>query len=134
MGIWTDEGCGLAHRRLSILDLSDSGNQPMTSSDGRFVCVFNGEIYNYKQIKDQLGSNILWKSTSDTEVLLEAWSKWGKESVNKLDGMFAFVIWDKYKKQIFAARDRIGEKPFYYHWNGKEFSFCFKAFSFIYSK
>lgn len=124
MGIWTDEGCGLAHRRLSILDLSDSGNQPMTSSDGRFVCVFNGEIYNYKQIKDQLGSNILWKSTSDTEVLLEAWSKWGKESVNKLDGMFAFVIWDKYKKQIFAARDRIGEKPFYYHWNGKEFSFA----------
>ena len=77
MGIWTDEGCGLAHRRLSILDLSDSGNQPMTSSDGRFVCVFNGEIYNYKQIRDQLGSNILWKSTSDTEVLLEAF-KWEK--------------------------------------------------------
>ncbi len=123
-GIWIEGGCGLAHSRLSIIDLTETGNQPMTSMDGRFVCVFNGEIYNYEEIRKQIGSQFHWRSTSDTEVLLEAWSKWGKDCLLKLDGMFAFVIWDKHENKIFSARDRIGEKPFYYHWNGKSFSFA----------
>ena len=123
-GIWIDGGCGLAHRRLSILDLSNGGSQPMISSDNRYVCVFNGEIYNYKEIRHNLGeASISWKGKSDTEVLLEAWSRWGVKSLEYLDGMFAFSIWDKKNQKLYAARDRIGEKPFYYHWNGKSFSF-----------
>lgn len=124
-GIWVGENCGLAHRRLSIIDLSSSGNQPMISSNERYVIAFNGEIYNFLEIKKDLGTdadNLL--GHSDTEILLEAWSKWGVNTLDKLDGMFAFSIWDKKLKKLTAARDRLGEKPFYYYWDGKRFAFA----------
>lgn len=123
-GTWGENGCGLAHRRLSILDLSEAGHQPMHSSDGRYVCVFNGEIYNFLELRVQLGGDSHpWKGHSDTEILLEAWVRWGINMLDRIDGMFAFVIWDRQLRKLFAARDRMGEKPFYYHWNGKSFGF-----------
>jgi asparagine synthase (glutamine-hydrolysing) len=123
-GVWEENGCGLAHRRLSIHDLSDAGQQPMRSSDDRYVCVFNGEIYNFLELREQLGGDShAWKGHSDTEVLLESWVRWGINMLDRIDGMFAFVIWDRKLRKLFAARDRMGEKPFYYHWNGKSFGF-----------
>jgi len=116
--------CALAHRRLSILDLTSSGHQPMRSLNGRYVCVFNGEIYNYKEISGILeGDGIRWKGHSDTEVLLEAWAQWGVEALDRIDGMYAFAIWDCKEKKLYLARDRMGEKPCYYHWNGVSFGF-----------
>lgn len=122
-GYWQEEECSLAHRRLSIIDLSPSGHQPMISSNQRYVCVFNGEIYNFQKIKSQI-TNISWKGSSDTEVLLEAWSIWGTKTLEMLDGMFAFAIWDRKEKKLVMARDRMGEKPLYYYYNGKEVIFA----------
>jgi len=104
-----------AFNRLSILDLSSSGNQPMTSSCGRYICMFNGEIYNFKKIYHSIKSNFIWNGSSDTEILLNAWIHWDIECLNKIDGMFAFSIWDKKLKKIIIARDRAGEKPLYYY-------------------
>tara|TARA_B100000989_G_scaffold50747_1_gene33600 strand:- start:9325 stop:11196 length:1872 start_codon:yes stop_codon:yes gene_type:complete len=113
--IWLEGPCGLAHARLAILDLSETGSQPMISSNNQFVCVFNGEIYNFKKLRKKLENNkVVFKGSSDTEVLLESWNVWGQKTLNYLDGMFAFAIWDKLNKQLFVARDRIGEKPLYY--------------------
>jgi len=104
-----------AFNRLSILDLSSAGNQPMTSNCGRYVCMLNGEIYNFKKIYEEIKSNFKWNSSSDTEILLNAWIYWGVECLNKIDGMFAFSIWDKKLKKIVIVRDRAGEKPVYYY-------------------
>ena len=124
-GIWVENNCGLAHRRLSIIDLSPLGNQPMISADGRYVIAFNGEIYNFEELKSKLGSSsALIKGTSDTEILLECWSKWGKDTLDMIDGMFAFTIWDRKLKKLIAARDRMGEKPLYYFWNNQTFAFA----------
>ena len=124
-GIYIEQLCGLAHKRLSIIDLSDMGRQPMISSDERFVCVFNGELYNFRELKDEISSfGHTWRGDSDTEVLLEAWRIWGPSSLKKFDGMYAFSIWDKKEKKLFAARDRFGEKPFYYYRNNNLFAFC----------
>ena len=113
--IWTDGPCGLAHARLSIIDLSETGNQPMVSSNNQFVCVFNGEIYNFQKLKRKLeNKKVIFKGSSDTEVLLESWNIWGSKTLRYLNGMFAFAIWDKLNKKLFIARDRIGEKPLYY--------------------
>ena len=102
------------HKRLSILDLSKSGSQPFVSQSGRMVTVFNGEIYNFNEIKNQM-KGFDWKSRSDTEVLIESVEKFGFEpALKKFDGMFAFALWDKKKKKLFLARDRAGEKPLYY--------------------
>lgn len=120
-GFYNDDICGLAHKRLSIIDLSASANQPMFSHSGKFVVVFNGEIYNYKEIASEL--NISFKTTSDTEVILEAFEKWGVDFVNKLNGMFAIAIYDKIEKCLFLFRDRIGIKPIYYFWNNNDFIF-----------
>lgn len=122
-GVWVENGCGLAHRRLSIIDITYAGHQPMVSSDGRYVCVFNGEIYNFLDIKSLLGESTVLNGHSDTEVLLAGWVRWGVDLLDKIDGMFAFVIWDRHKHKLIAARDRIGEKPFYYHWDGNTFVF-----------
>lgn len=123
-GIWSENNCGLAHRRLSILDLSPLGNQPMISSNERFVIAFNGEIYNFQDIKNKLGNEADYlKGHSDTEILLEAWSKWGIDTLDMLDGMFAFSIWDRKLNKMIAARDRMGEKPYYYFWDNKTFAF-----------
>lgn len=104
--------CALGHNRLSIIDLS-TGKQPMLSLDEKKAVVFNGEIYGYKDIKDKLGG-YAFKTTSDTEVILALYEKYGENLFNHLPGMFAFALWDGEKKQLLAARDRFGEKPFYY--------------------
>ena len=128
LGVWSDSsfGISLSHRRLSILDLSDNANQPMISHNGRFVIVYNGEIYNYLKLKDQLNLNPLdFKSTSDTEVLLELISKKGLINTLKVvNGIFAFAIWDRKEKKLSVVRDRVGVKPVYVYWDKKNFAFA----------
>ena len=97
-GIFLDEKISLGHNRLSILDLSDAASQPMASNDGRFVIIFNGEIYNFKELKKELKDFYQFKTNSDTEVILAAYKKWGLEAVKKFNGIFAFAIWDKTKE------------------------------------
>lgn len=118
-GIWTDETAGLAlgHRRLAIIDLSPAGHQPMTSACGRYVTVFNGEIYNYRMLRAEIEAqtSVAWRGHSDTEVVLEAMSRWGVEATfPKLNGMFAIAVWDRQERRLHLARDRFGEKPLYY--------------------
>lgn len=109
------DGVALGHRRLSILDLSSAGNQPMASGDGRYWLVFNGEIYNYLEIRKELEAlGHAFHSGSDTEVLLYAYAEWGAACLERFMGMYAFAIWDRTKRELFAARDRLGIKPFYY--------------------
>jgi asparagine synthase (glutamine-hydrolysing) len=115
------ENIGLGHRRLSILDLSEESNQPMNSHNSRYVMVFNGEIYNYKTIADKL--NISLKTSSDSEVLLEAFCHWGLEFANELNGMFSILIYDKQTNDLFMFRDRLGIKPLFYHWDKSHFIF-----------
>jgi asparagine synthase (glutamine-hydrolysing) len=128
-GEWYDENGNvcLGHRRLSILDLSAAGHQPMISPCDRFVLVFNGEIYNHFDLRDALdkeGGGFNWRGRSDTETLLAGLRHWGIEGcLNKLNGMFAFALWDKCKQQLVLARDRMGEKPLYYGRNGNSFLF-----------
>jgi asparagine synthase (glutamine-hydrolysing) len=111
-----DEGIALGHRRLSIIDLTEDGRQPMLSADGRFVLTFNGEIYNYLEVrKDLEGLGHVFRSHSDTEVLLLAYAQWGGACLERLIGMYAFAIWDRKERELFAARDRLGIKPFYYY-------------------
>lgn len=127
-GKWIDEkqGVALLHRRLSILDLSPSGAQPMISRDERFVILLNGEIYNFPDIRQELElADIKFRGTSDTEVLLEGISLWGIErTLKKAVGMFALAIWDRYAKTLTIARDRVGEKPLVYGWVGPNFVFA----------
>ncbi|MBC7863265.1 MAG: asparagine synthase (glutamine-hydrolyzing) [Bacteroidia bacterium] len=127
-GSWfSDEGnVGLLHKRLSIIDLSNQAGQPMFSKDKRFVMIFNGEIYNYLEIKKTLEEQgVKFLTSSDSEVLLELFILKGEKCLQELDGMFAFAIWDKREKKLFCARDRFGEKPFYYHYiPGKIFVFA----------
>ena len=119
-GTWSDEHCGLAHTRLSIIDLSERATQPMLSPDGRFVVTFNGEIYNFKDIRAELEAlGHSFRSDSDTEILLQGFRQYGEELPKHLRGMFAFAIWDRKERTLFAARDRFGKKPFYYVWVGK---------------
>jgi len=112
-GVWTDEGIGLGHRRLSIIDLEGS-TQPMLSADRRAVIVFNGEIYNFRALRAQLESEgIRFKTDGDTEVILAAWQRWGVDCLSRLDGMFAFALYDCDRRQLFLARDRFGVKPLF---------------------
>lgn len=118
-GAWTDTATGVAlgHRRLSILDLSSAGHQPMHSANQRFMIAFNGEIYNFAALRSQLQAqySITWRGHSDTEVLLEAIAAWGlAQTLKKLVGMFAFALWDREQRTLSLARDRMGEKPLYY--------------------
>lgn len=116
-GIWSSEDARvcLGHRRLSIIDLSPEANQPFVSRDGRYVITYNGEIYNFKRLRDELeATGIKFYTNSDTEVLIESFRRWGGDCLEKLSGMFAFALWDKTEKSLFCARDRAGEKPFYY--------------------
>jgi len=114
-GIFVDGNIGLGFVRLSILDLSLAGHQPMHSHNNRYVIVFNGEIYNYIEIREGLKEEFEFKTGTDTEVILASYQKWGEECLDKFNGMFAFVIYDKETKRVFAARDRFGIKPFYYY-------------------
>jgi asparagine synthase (glutamine-hydrolysing) len=112
------------HNRLSIIDLNVSANQPFVTTDGRYTIIFNGEIYNYKELKNQFFTDFLFRTNSDTEVLLAAYCKWGSECLDHLIGMFSFAIWDSIANIMFAARDRFGVKPFYYTWLGNRFTFA----------
>ncbi len=119
-----EEQVALGHRRLAIIDLSPAGHQPFFSNDKRYVLVFNGEIYNYLEIKAELEDAYQFKTKSDTEVLLAAYIKWGEQCLSKFSGMFAFAIWDRRDRKLFCARDRFGVKPFYYFNDGKNFYFA----------
>ncbi len=113
-GVWLGTGCALGHRRLSVIDIA-GGRQPMASADGRLVIVFNGEIYNYRDLRDQLRvAGRRFRTSSDTEVVLEGFQHYGEDVVHHLNGQFAFLIWDTERSQAFAARDRTGEKPLYW--------------------
>jgi len=123
-GEYLDPGhCVLGHNRLSIIDLSAKANQPFVDNSGRYHLTFNGEIYNYKELKPELEAHYNFKTESDTEVLLAAYVVWGKTCLNKLNGMFSFAIWDRSKKALFAARDRFGVKPLFYSEENQEFYF-----------
>ena len=116
-GLWSakDSRVCLGHRRLAILDLNAEANQPFISHDGRFVITFNGEIYNYQSLAQELRKHgVTFRTHSDTEVLVEAFRHWGQQCLERLSGMFAFAIWDTRERKLFCARDRAGEKPFYY--------------------
>ncbi len=121
-GIWTSKAIDsngrrvcFGHRRLAIIDISSAGQQPMISADGRFVITLNGEIYNYCELRAELtGKNHTFNTQTDTEVLLAAWAEWGVDCLSRLNGMFAFAIWDQQENTLTLARDRVGIKPLYY--------------------
>ncbi len=130
-GLWvsTSGNVGLAHRRLSIVDLSKNGHQPMSSDDGRYCMVFNGEIYNFVALRKQLEDRgYVFKGSGDSEVLLASYQEWGDECVTHFNGMFSFVIYDggddSAPPSLFFARDRAGKKPFYYFYDGQSFDFA----------
>ncbi|MEH2273232.1 MAG: asparagine synthase (glutamine-hydrolyzing) [Nostoc sp.] len=126
-GSWVDAEIGIAlgHRRLAIVDLSPEGHQPMISANGRYVIVFNGEIYNFLELKRQLESlGHHFRGRSDTEVMLASFSQWGlHEALGRFNGMFAFALWDRQERILHLGRDRLGEKPVYYGWMGQTFVF-----------
>jgi asparagine synthase (glutamine-hydrolysing) len=124
-GFWINSYVGFGHRRLSIIDVSSLGNQPMQTEDGRYIITYNGELYNYINLRVELKSKgYTFFSKSDTEVVLKSYAEWGEECVKKFNGMFAFAVWDKKKKSLFLARDRYGIKPLYYYWNKNIFIFA----------
>lgn len=115
---------GLGNRRLAILDLSPSGNMPMTIQDGAFCVTYNGEIYNYRELRTELESlGHRFRSGSDTEVLLHAYAEWGEPCVERFNGMWSFALWDRRRQRLFCSRDRFGVKPFYYAFDGRTFYF-----------
>lgn len=124
-GVFIEDKVGLGFVRLSIIDLSPDGHQPMVSADGRYVLVFNGEIFNYVELREELQQlGVSFKTKTDTEVLLQAYIKWGDECMNRFNGMWAFAIYDRLNKSLFACRDRFGIKPFYYIHHDDFFAFC----------
>ena len=126
-GTWIDaeKGVAFGHRRLSIIDLSPAGHQPMTSQNGRYVICYNGEIYNFKDLRGELeAKGVGFHGHSDTEVLLAAIEAWGVAgALKRCNGMFAFALWDHAERSLILARDRLGEKPLYFGWTGGAFLF-----------
>lgn len=126
-GFFVGENVSLGHTRLAILDLSDKARQPMASHNGRFIIAFNGEIYNFQEIKKELmAKDYKFISTSDTEVLVNAWQEWGPDCLPKLNGIFAFAVWDKQEQKLFLVRDRVGVKPLYYYHQNNKLIFFFR--------
>lgn len=124
-GIFYDENVALGHQRLSVIDLSQRAKQPMANEDGNVVLVFNGEIYNYKELQKEIGDGHVWKSDSDSEVLIHGYEKWGvEELLSKIEGMFSFAIFDKKENKIFLVRDHFGKKPLNYFFDGQVFAFA----------
>ncbi len=124
-GFYSDETVSLGHRRLSIIDLSASGKQPMSNEDGTIWITFNGEVYNFQELRKELEKRgHTFSSNTDTEAIIHGYEEWGETVVQRLNGMFAFAIWDTNKKSLFIARDRLGVKPLYYYWNGEKFIFA----------
>ena len=114
-GKWIEENIGFGHRRLAVIDLTEGGKQPMKSSDGRFVLIYNGEVYNYMQLRKELENHsIKFQTQSDCEVLLQALIHWGTEALSMINGMFALALWDRREKKLLLARDRYGIKPLYF--------------------
>ena len=124
-GHYIDVNIALGHRRLAVLDLTPTGHQPMLTKDGQYVLSYNGEVYNFKELRAELESlgHQFW-SSSDSEIVLHAYAQWGSECVKRFNGMFAFAIWDRNKKELFLARDRYGIKPLYYTFTDKGFIFA----------
>ena len=127
-GAWRDAGVVLAHRRLAVLDVSAAGAQPMVSRSGRYVIVHNGEVYNFLELRASIaGTGYRWRSESDTEVIVEAYERWGAACLRRLNGMFAFAIYDRKSGELFVARDRLGVKPLYYSWDSRTSRFSFAS-------
>ena len=123
-GQWIDGNVGLGHRRLAIIDLSPAGHQPMISAEQRFVLSYNGEIYNFKELRSELEAlGHHFRSRTDSEVVLNAWAEWGQDCVTRFNGMFSFAIWDKREQSLYLVRDRYGIKPLYYACWGQTFLF-----------
>lgn len=123
-GFYVDSFVGLGHRRLAIIDLSPAGHQPMMTSDGQFILSYNGEIYNFQELRLKLETlGYQFRSRCDSEVLLYAYAEWGPDCLNRFNGMFAFAIWDRSRQELFLARDRYGVKPLYYTQQGQTFLF-----------
>src|SRR3954464_4715281 len=141
-GVFVESNIALGHRRLSIIDLSSAGHQPMSSFDKRYHIVYNGELYNYKELKFELQRIVakteqqayLFQTNSDTEVIIAAYARWGSDCVNHFNGMFAFAIWDNVTQQLFIARDRLGIKPLYYLYSNNVFGFSSEIRSLIAGK
>jgi asparagine synthase (glutamine-hydrolysing) len=127
-GLWADEHCALGHRRLSIIDLSEAGRQPMSNSDDPdrdILITFNGEIYNFQELRRELESlGYRFRTRTDTETILHAYDRWGVDCLAKLRGMFAFGVWDRNRRRLFLARDRVGKKPLFYAQFGDRFLFA----------
>lgn len=124
-GFYTDSFIGLGHRRLAVIDLSPAGHQPMMSEDGMFVITYNGEVYNFQELRTELQSlGYKFRSKTDTEVILYSYVRWGHKCIYRFNGMFAFAIWDKTRQELFIARDRYGIKPLYYSLRGHTFLFA----------
>ena len=118
-----EQRIALAHRRLSIIDLSAAGRQPMMRDGGRLQIIYNGEIYNYVELRDELrGLGHQFLTATDTEVILAAYAQWGEECLQRFNGMWAFALWDGTKRELFCAVDRSGIKPFYYWFDGERFA------------
>ena len=131
-GHWIEKNVGLGHRRLAIIDLTEAGHQPMQTENGNLVVSYNGEVYNFKNIKLELeAKGYRFHSDTDSEVVLKAFQEWGRECVGKFNGMFAFAIWNKRKKELFLARDRYGIKPLYYYFKNGIFLFSSEIKSFL---
>jgi asparagine synthase (glutamine-hydrolysing) len=125
-GLFLDEtaGVGMGHRRLSVIDLSITARQPMASDDGTVHIAYNGEVYNFKEIRNALkGYGHHFRSHSDTEVILKSYLQWGIDCLQRFVGMFSLALWDGFKMHLFLARDRLGIKPLYYHFDGKSLMF-----------
>lgn len=127
-GVYVDDrhpiAVGLAHRRLSIIDLSHDADQPLANEDGSIRVVLNGEIYNFQELARELRSCHAFRSRSDTEVIVHGYEEWGDEVISRLDGMFAIAIWDARRRRLLLARDPFGKKPLYYAWNGRRLAFA----------
>jgi asparagine synthase (glutamine-hydrolysing) len=121
-GLFYDDTCGLGHRRLSILDLSESANQPMQSADGSCTIVFNGEVYNYREMAAALRAPL--RTTSDTEVILELFARQGVSALAQFNGMFAFAVYNAARQELHVVRDRLGIKPLFYYWDGRQLAFA----------
>ncbi|MFN7624684.1 MAG: asparagine synthetase B family protein, partial [Acidobacteriota bacterium] len=114
-GFYTHDGLGFGHRRLAIIDLSHEGDQPMVTADGRYALIFNGEIYNFRELRAELQNvGYRFRSTGDSEVVLNAFVEWGIRAIERFNGMFALAVWDRDQRELYLARDRYGIKPLYY--------------------